>query len=372
MIQAVAVLSVFGLGISFALLGSIKLGLARNLNIDDAQFGKLISTLMFTSLIAILIMGPLVDLLGYKPIAIIGFALGFVAVYMLVTAKSYGMAVFSCIILGVAAMSLNLGNTLLPKVIFAGNPAAAANFGNVFFGIGAFITPLIVGILLSRIGLKSTGIIIAVVLIIPIIFAVIAVYPSINVGFAVGKALGLLANPAIILSALALFCYIGLESSMGGFITTYLSSIGFEDKTANMVLSSFWIGLMIARLITSQIVTASNSAIVVTLLAIVATVSIGLMITAKSKGLGALFVFITGLAFGPLFPTVVGYAFSKTEPALYGSAFSIIFAIGLLGGITLPSAIGNFAKGKSIQQALKIAMGAAFVLFIIAIIMGRV
>ena len=32
----------------------------------------------------------------------------------------------------------------------------------------------------------------------------------------------------------------------------------------------------------------------------------------------------------------------------------------------------NFAKGKSIQQALKIAMVAAFVLFIIAIIMGKV
>ncbi len=42
MIQTVALLSVFGLGISFSILGALKLELTKVLNIDDAQFGKLI------------------------------------------------------------------------------------------------------------------------------------------------------------------------------------------------------------------------------------------------------------------------------------------------------------------------------------------
>lgn len=67
MIQVVALLSVFGLGMAFSVIGALKLELVRVLNIDDAQFGKLISALMFASLILVLIIGPLVDLLGYKP-----------------------------------------------------------------------------------------------------------------------------------------------------------------------------------------------------------------------------------------------------------------------------------------------------------------
>ena len=378
MIQAVALLSVFGLGISFSILGALKLELTKVLNIDDAQFGKLISALMFTSIFVVLAFGPLVDMVGYKPIAILGFVLGFAAIFMLILSQSYGMAVFSCIVLGIGAMCLNLGNTLIPMVLFDGqNAAAASNFGNVFFGVGAFITPLLAGMLLSRLGYKTTGMVIAFILLIPVIIAIIATYPAIektgvSFGQALGSAFGLLANPVIIVSALALFCYIGIEVSMGGFITTYLTSIGFEGKPANMVLSAFWIGLMVARLITSQFVTPEIGAWIILLLSLVATISIAVMVAAKSKSIGALSVIITGLAFGPIFPTIVGVTFSKIESSLYGSAFGIIFAIGLLGGTSIPAIIGSVSKGKTIQQSLKIALVTAFVLIIIAFIMGRV
>ncbi len=43
MIQAVAPLSVFGLGICFSVIGALKLELIKQLKINDAKFGKLIS-----------------------------------------------------------------------------------------------------------------------------------------------------------------------------------------------------------------------------------------------------------------------------------------------------------------------------------------
>lgn len=376
MISMVALLSVFGLGIAFSIMGALKLKLVKQVQIDDTQFGKLISTLMFTCIIVVLAFGPLVDMFGYKPIAIMGYVLGFVAVFLLINAKSYGAAILSCVILGIGAMCLNLGNALIPMVLFPGNPAAASNFGNVFFGVGAFITPLLVGILLDRMGYKKTGMVIAFILLIPVVFAVLATYPplqktGVTFGEAFANAFGLLANPVIIVSAIALFCYIGLEVSMGGWVTTYASDQGFSEKGASMVLSSFWIGLMVARLITSQIVTPANGILAITVLAIVAAVAIGLMIMTKSKSLAGLFIILAGLSFGPLFPTIVGVTFSKIDPSLYGSAFGIIFAVGLLGGSTIPAAIGYYAKGKTIQKSLSIAMVTALVLFIIALIMGR-
>ena len=377
MIQIVALLSVFGLGITFSVLGAFKLELTKALNIDDAQFGKLISALMLTSIFVVLAFGPLVDMFGYKPIAIMGFVLGSAAVLMLISSKSYSMAVFSCIVLGIGAMCLNLGNTLIPMVLFKGNPTAASNFGNVFFGLGAFITPFLVAMLLSKMGYKGTGTIIAIILLIPVIFAIAATYPpltktGVTFAGAFASAIGLLTNPVIIMSALALFCYIGLEVSMGGWITSYATGQGFDAKGASMVLSAFWIALMIARLITSTLITPEIGVMIIAVLAIAATIAIGLMIKTKSKSAATVFVIIAGLALGPQFPTIVGVTFSKIDQSLFGSAFGIIFAVGLLGGTTIPAAIGYYSRGKSIQKSLSIAMAAAFILFLISLGMGRV
>jgi fucose permease len=377
MIKIVALMSVFGLGIAFSVIGALKLELVKQLRITDAQFGKLITALMFTSIFVVLAFGPLVDMFGYKPVAIAGFLLGSLAVYLLVSARSYGMAVFSCILLGVGAMCLNLGNTLIPMVLFPGNPAAASNFGNVFFGIGAFITPFLAGILLHRLGFKTTGFIVSVILLLPVVFAVLAQYPTVqqsgqSFGQALSNMFGLLANPAIIVAALALFCYIGLESSMGGWISTYASNQGFDEKGASIVLSSFWIGLMVARLIASATVTSANGVTALAVLAIEAFILIGTMMAVNTKSLAAALVFLTGTCFGPLFPTIVGVTFSKIDPSLYGSAFGIIFAVGLLGGSTLPAAIGIYSQGKPVKKSFPIAMGAALILFILAIVMGKV
>jgi FHS family glucose/mannose:H+ symporter-like MFS transporter len=377
MIQIVALLSVFGLGIAFSVIGALKLELVKQLKINDARFGKLISALMFTSIFVVLAFGPLVDMFGYRPIAIAGFLLGALAVYLLVSSRSYGSAILSCIVLGIGAMCMNLGNTLIPMVLFKGNPAAASNFGNVFFGIGAFITPFLVGMLLNRLGYRVTGMVITLILLAPVVIAAFAVYPEVQktgltFAQAFAGAFGLLANPAIIVAGLALFCYVGLEVSMGGWISTYAANQGFDTRGANMVLSSFWIGLMIARLIASVVVTSANGIGAVSVLALAAAVIIGLMIATKSRAFAALLVFLAGLCFGPIFPTVVGVTFAKIDPSIYGSAFGIIFAIGLLGGSTLPAAIGMYSKGKPIKKSFPIAMAAALVLFVLAFIMGRV
>jgi len=377
MIQTVALLSVFGLGIAFSAVGALKLELTRQLKINDAQFGKLISALMFTSIFVVLAFGPLVDMFGYRPIAIAGFLLGALAVYMLVSSRSYGGAALSCIVLGVGAMCLNLGNTLIPMVLFEGNPAAASNFGNIFFGIGAFITPILVGMLLSRLGYKATGTLITLLLLVPVTVAAFATYPEVQrtgltFGQAFADAFSLLANPAIVIAGLALFCYVGLEVSMGGWISTYAANQGFDSRGANMVLSSFWVGLMIARLIASVAVTSTNGIWAISILALAIAVLTGLMIATNSKNFAALLVFLTGICFGPIFPTVVGVTFSKIDQSSYGSAFGIIFAIGLLGGSTLPAAIGMYSRGKPIKKSFPIAIAAALVLFVLAFLMGRV
>ena len=61
------------------------------------------------------------------------------------------------LLLGFSAMALNTaGNVMGPLVLFGGkNEAAASNLINVFFGLGLFLTPLIVASFLERPPMKK-------------------------------------------------------------------------------------------------------------------------------------------------------------------------------------------------------------------------
>ncbi len=77
-----------------------------------------------------------------------------------------------------------------------------------------------------------------------------------------------------------------------------------------------------------------------------------------------------GLAFAPCFPTTVGVTFAKFSPEVYGSIFGIIFAVGLLGAVIIPKAIGNMASGSSVQKSLKLLLPACVLLVALAIVLG--
>jgi fucose permease len=364
---------VFALWVMFSILGSIKLKLAEQLNIDDAQVGRLISALMFSSMIFLLLIGPLTDLLGFKLIALVGFGAGAVCVWMLASATTFNTAFIACLLLGGAAMCVNtVGNTLGPNVLFGGeNPAAASNLLNVFFGIGAFITPLIVVALLKTMGYKATVGLIGAILLVPITYTIMGTtFPDPPEGFRITQALSLLTRGGVLAGGLSLFFYISLEITLAGFITTYLKSHDISDEKAGTTLSGFWIALMAARLITALTVGAGVFVYVVPVLAFVSMLSIGAMVVAKTAGAGIIATLVTGLAIGPIFPTLVGVTFSKTEVS--GSVFGIIFAIGLLGGILVPSLIGKYAAKMDIRQSLRILVVMAAGLIVMSAILGFV
>ncbi len=361
---------VFALGVIFSILGSIKLKLAEELKIDDAQVGKLISALMFSSLIFVLLIGPLTDLLGFKLIAVVGFAAGGICVWLLASAISYKAAFVACLLLGFAAMCVNtVGNTLGPNILFDGeNPAAASNLLNVFFGVGAFITPLIVAALLTKLGYKMTVGIIGAILFLPIVYTIFGTFPPPPEGFRVTQAIGLLGRGGVWAGGLALFCYMSLEVTLAGFVTTYLKSHEMTDEKAGTALSGFWIALMLARLIAAFTIPAGAFVFVVPVLALVAAISLGAMVSAKSVGIGVGATLVTGFVLGPIFPTLVGVTFSKTEAS--GSVFSLIFAIGLLGAILMPSLIGKYAAEMNIRQSLRILVGVAAALILVSAVLG--
>jgi fucose permease len=381
--KVVALLCVFGLGMCFSLLGSISVKLMPRLKIDQGKFGSLISAFMFSCLVASLVLGVTIDKIGYKPVAIFGFIATAACIFIFAYGKTYGAVLLPCLLLGFGAMALNTaGNTLIPVVLFGGqNPAAASNLGNVFFGLGLFVTPLIVSFLFRKTTYEKAISALGVIVLLPVIVAVIASYPASQAGFDLADALGLLKEPAVLVAAFALFCYISLEISFCNWLPPYGKEIiskdfpsldgAVVDASAQQMLSVFAVAMMVGRLVASQIaVITQYGSWFVAGAALIAALIILAMAKSGAIWTSALAV-CAGLAFAPCFPTIVGVTFAKFSPEIYGSIFGIIFAVGLAGAVIVPKAIGNLAKGSSVQKSLKLLVPACVILIILALVLGK-
>jgi fucose permease len=379
----VALMAVFTLAICFIILGSISVELMGALNLDTGEFGTLVMALFLTSCIVQLFIGPLVDKVGYKPVAFLGFTVASVSMFLLAFASTFSFALVACILMGVGAIALNtVGNTLIPVVLFEGrDPARASNFGNAFFGLGYIITPLLIVFMFNSLGMSynSALIVIAVLLLIFLVYSLTVTFPKVSTGFEFAMAVRLLSKPAVLIAAFALFCYISLEISMGTWIRSLMEELyagsGAAGRVAStgVVLSLFGVAMMAGRFITATVknLTAMGARVIIWS-SVVSLAAILLMVVAGNPVTAIIAVILIGLAFAPIFPTIVGVTFSKFDPSLYGSIFGIMFSFGLLGGTFVPNLIGNLGVDASVQQGLLIAALMAAILIVISLFIGRV
>jgi fucose permease len=378
MTAVVAIMAVFSVAVCFIILGSISVELMQAMNIDEGQFGSLVMALMLTSCIVQIFIGPMVDKFGYKPLAVLGFIVTAGSMFLLGFAGSFNTAFLACILLGIGAMSLNtVGNTLIPVVLFEGkDPARASNFGNAFFGLGYVLTPVLFTVFLKAMSYGMAVSIFGILALVFLIFALTASYPKVSTGFKFSMAFKLLSKPAVLIAALALFCYISLEISGGNYFRLYMTEIFRGENAASraaLVLGLFGVGMMLGRFIASRIKNLTSlGSKVITLMALISVLTILMMVLTKSPALSVVAVLLTGFVFAPIFPTIVGVTFGKFDPSLYGSIFGIIFAVGLLGGVFVPKWIGNVAANATVQQSLLILVVMAGILFVISLFLGRI
>ncbi|TAN38431.1 MAG: MFS transporter [Verrucomicrobia bacterium] len=378
--QVVGLSGSFGLGMCFALLGSIAVKMMPRMGIDQAKFGSMISAFMFACLLASLAVGVMMDSLGYKTVAIIGFAAAATSILMLANAKSFQAGLIACILLGVGAMACNTtGNVLGTQVVqdlFKGNAAAANNIVNVFFGLGLFLTPFVVSFLFQKVSYEKAVSALGVIVLLPLVFALLAKYPAAPAGFTLGDAFGLLKEPVTILAALVLFCYIALESSFCNWLAPFGKEVLSKEKpdmptdkvdaSAARLLSVFAVAMMVGRLVTGLTTITQLGGWLIAGAAVVAAVIIIVMLGVKSSCAAYAMAAFAGLVFAPAFPTTVGVTFTKFGGGS-GSLFGIIFAVGLAGAVIVPKAIGNMAKGASVQKALKLLLPACVILAVLAV-----
>jgi fucose permease len=383
MLKLVALGGSFGLGLCFSLLGAISVKLMPRLRIDQAKFGSLVTAFMSACLVASLVIGVVIDRLGYKPVAATGFVLSAVCILLLARSRSYAAVLLSCSLLGFGAMALNTAaNTLIPLVFFAGtDPAAAGNLGNVAFGVGLLLAPLIVSYLFRKLSYENTVSTLAVIILAPVVPALLASYPRSEVAFEFANAVAKLAEPTVLVAGLALFCYSAMDVSFSNWLPAFgkeaitasrpATDPDAADAAGQRLISVYAVAIICGRLLASQVPgLTEHGCWFLAAASLAVALLIAWMARTRNVRIAWLLVFVVGLLTAPFFPTIVGVTFAKYPPHVRGSVFGLIFAGALLGGATVPKAIGNLARGSTVQKGMLLLAPLYLILVALALVLG--
>jgi len=364
-------------GMGTALLGSIKVTLARNLRIDEARIGGLLAAFGFTLIPAMFAVGFVSDLVGRQPVTICGSILFAVSLVVLAQATGYRMVLAATVLLSAAwATLINVVNPL-SLFAFGGTAAYAINLGCFIFGVGSFVTPLGVAFLVRRLALRNallllatTGIVIAV-LAWGTHFPATAPAPTQQAGTrAAALGLGTLLGDAVMwLCALALFFYMPAEATMAAWATTYVTDNGMKEGSAAALLSGFWIAYTASRLVTALTLPKGSETLVILGLSLVSVGVWVAVVLCRGRGLTAALVIAVGVIFGPIYPTLVAVLLGHFPESLHGRAIGLFFTLGGLGCTALPMLIGAYARRTSVQRGFILAAASAAGLALIALLL---
>ena len=358
-------------GMCHALLGSIKVPLARQLQIDEARVGGLVSVFGFTLIPMVLAAGFLVDALGKQAVLACGFALLIVSLVLLSRLASYGSALVAVLLLGtgwsalVNVLNVTSPPAFLPLDAVKERMSYAMNMGDFVFGMGAFLTPMVIVFLIRTIGLSRSFLVLAALAIVPVLLGLGVDWGRIHAPSSQSVAGGLaqlLDDPVVWLCCLAFFCHVPIEASVAAWATTLMTDKKVSEPRASTLLSVFWLTFMTSRLVTALALPAGKDTILVIALAALCIVfTLGIAFS-RSAGITCTMVVAAGLILGPIFPTLIAIYLSHLPSSLHGRAVGLFFCIGGIGWTFVPLLIGWTAKRTGVQRAFLIATASAVLL----------
>ncbi len=356
LIFSAACLGMMMFGIVMAVLGSVLPSVIEKFRIDMANAGSLFFMMNMGMLFGSMVFGPVVDRYGYKGLLIVCAILIFASIEGIAFAGSMTFLRFSLFIVGFAGGAINGGTNALVSDISEKNRGSGLSFLGVFFGIGAFGVPFLLGSLQNRFSYETLIAIVGALILLPLLFFVLLKFPAPKQeqGFPLSEGIGLVKETTLLFFGIMLFIQSGMEMTVGGWSATFFNKeLHLEASKSVFILSFYWMGLIFARLALGKILKHfARKKVLFSSIFIAITGSL-LMLVSNRINMAFPGLIITGIGLAAVYPLVlafVGDLYSK----LSGTAFSIVFVIALLGGMIFSYLVGIMANAIGLRLSLTI------------------
>lgn len=380
-VTAVTISGAFVIGMVLALLGSIKLTLARQLHVGEGRIGGLLSALNLALIPMMLLAGLLLDRWGVRTVLILGSLITSLALFCMSLAPTYQRAFFAILFAGLGLAAMSPAVVVLMPLSFSIHPERSAggmNLGHVFIALGALLTPLVADVFLRTVKYRRTVLLLSLFCLVP---AFLCFVPAVREAMESltrhqprptephlqGSEFG-----NVLLAGLVFLFYAPLEGAIGIWSTTFLTQAGYSERRATFILSGFWSAFLLSRLLVGLWDPKDYwDPWLIVLPALLAAVILGNLAGTGGKNQARNGLILLGFVLGPIFPTLVGVLFRVFEHDR-GTVYGVMFAVGSLGSLLVSPLIGVRVRNTSAQRALRISMLLALFLAGTAMVFGLV
>jgi fucose permease len=249
------------------------------------------------------------------------------------------------------------------------------NLTQVFFGIGAFIGPLLPTFIVSKgFSWKYSYAILSLICIVNLIYFLFLNFPDVELKKTIGsmkifKSVSSNNGVVFFLLIFAMFFYVSAEVGIAFWLPTFLRLDKlFSNILASQVLSFFWFTFIIGRFFIGLL---SRKVKILNILIVITTLSIPFIlmgIYAENKLLIIVAFMLTGLLFSGIWPLIVSFGGLKFS-SYRDFVVSVLIMAGGVGGLFAPWFIGKIFNNFNLMFALNITYIFLFFLLILIIIL---
>lgn len=344
------------------LLGTVLPRIASDFHLSDSQSGMLLMTLFAGSS-----SGALFVRRRFTRTLAIGYLLIPAAGVMLISdPRLLGMPAIAVYGLGLG-MAMTSTSMLVGRM-YPGRRGAALSFLNFCWSIGSTVCPLVIAELHGHVTAAGLGVAVAIIAgpfaVLPLLGRFEApVNPS-------GPKLTLdTAITTVVLFAIAGFFYVGIESAVGNWMTTYgLRVVAWSFTNSSLVTASFWGALLAGRGVAPAILYRVSDSQLFKASVFSLIVGLFLLVSAHSGWVLLAGAVWTGFSLGPIYPLVLAIFMERAGESKHTGW---IFTVSGFGGAILPWVTGVVSSAAhSLRIGLTVSIAGAFVLVVLILGFG--
>lgn len=352
-------------GIGTTILGPILPALSSQWRMSDAHAGSLFTAQFLGSALGGL-------LAGIHPVrsAIVGFITAALGLLILTSASAHS-AVPVIFVYGLGVGLVLTGINLTVSRVAEEKRGTALSWLNFCWSLGATICPVLTAIFVTRHVLDGFLIMLSVLYVCSaiLIFSRSKIYIQSALAEVPQTSTAAASIRFFILYfAALLFLYVGIETTLGGWLSTLASRLHHASVLGAFAISAssfFWLSLLVGRGLTPLLLKKIPDTVLQPVAVGLSVVSIGFLLASHSFAGVAIAGSLAGLSLAPVFPLSLSFFLSHAGQS---RSVGLVFAICGTGGAVLPWITGIVSTYRqSLQWGLSVPLLAAILMLVLSL-----
>ncbi len=311
-------------------------GLKEEIGLTSVQQGSLVSIQYFGFTIAVLLGGLLFDRFGKLGILSLSFGIIGLSAFLFGWAANYWMAVTGVLMIGAFGSIAQNGITYLSTNYDVRSVEKNNAFVQLFFTVGALLTPVIMLIMLKlfdnwRYAYHIIGICCVAMALATRTYREEKAPAGASGENSLRVYLTALKKPSYLIAPFALFFYVGAEIGIWGFAPIFFEDQGYGRISGILASILIWVSMFAGRIISVRLLRSYNMIHILLANGVLAVAALtGVIFSGRTAAI--VLIGIAGFAFAPFYPLLVTWMTTITGEKSSG-ALALTMAFGSLGAV---------------------------------------